>query len=228
MGTIIPAPGSTPARQHAAHAGRITLTHADTTPDDAIGGASGATTWWQDGTASYVLHFRSGALHGWTLADETDTAIQAVDSLRAGEFMSGERLWAALRDVRRLRTRLEALEAELMLTAREDTPRMSLREIGEATRLHHTTVAERVERMRSGEHAAWRHWLVQGTPRADLYGGATDPDAPAPGRSLLHCGACGHVFTAEDGPVTVDGARIHTSHTTDPDSGFYGATGETR
>lgn len=224
MGTIIPADPSNAAREHAAHAGRITLTHADTAPDDRIGGTSGATTWWQDGTTSYVLHFRSGETHGWALADETDTAIQAVDSLRAGEFMSGERLWAALRDVRRLRTRLEALEAELMLTAREGaTPKMSLREIGEATRLHHTTVAERVERMRAGEHAAWRNWLVQGTPRADLYGG---PEQTAPHRPLVHCAACGHPFTDDDGPVIVDGGRIHASHTTDPGSGFYGAPAE--
>lgn len=175
MGTIIPAPGSIPAPQHAAHGGRITLTHADTAPDDRIGGRSGATTWWLDGTTSYVLHFRSGQVHGWTMADETDTAIQALDSLRAGENMSPDRLWAALRDVRRLRSRLEALENELTLYARENglqgRPRMALREIGTAAGLHHTTVAERVARAHAGEHAPWRPWLVQGTNRADLYHG---------------------------------------------------------
>ena len=165
--------------QHAAHAGRITLSHADTEPNQAIGGQDGATTWWQDGTTSYVVHFRSGQVHGWTMADETDTAIQAVDSLREGEEMNGDRLWAALRDVRRLRTRLEALEAELILYAREDgpqgRPRMSLQEIGEATQTHHTTVSERVQRSRRGEGTAeWRHWLVQGTPRLALYGGAEE------------------------------------------------------
>lgn len=228
MGTIIPAPGTTPARQHAAHAGRITLTHADTTPDDRIGGRRGATTWWADGTTSYVLHFRSGQVHGWTIADEADTAVQALDSLRAGEDMSGERLWASLRDVRRLRNRLEALEAELILRAREGgqegRPRMSLREIGEATELHHTTVAERVERMRAGEHAAWRHWLTQGTPLEALYGGSTADGTPTA------CAACGHPFTPDDLPVTIDGHRIHTTHTTDPASGYYqgthGDTGE--
>jgi hypothetical protein len=212
MGTIIPAPGSIPARQHAAHGGRITLTHADTARDDRIGGSRGATTWWQDGTTSYVLHFRSGQVHGWTMADEADTAIQALDSLRAGEDMSGERLWAALRDVRRLRNRLEALEAELILRSREGgqdgRALMSLREIGEATDLHHTTVAERVERMHAGEHAAWRHWLTQGTPLEDMYTGTP-------------CASCGHPFTHKDTPVAVDGYRIHTSHTNDPASGFY-------
>lgn len=231
MGNVIPAPGSIPAPQHAAHGGRITLTHADTTPDGRIGGRSGATTWWRDGTTSYVLHFRSGQTHGWTMADEADTAIQALDSLRTGEDMSGERLWAALRDVRRLRTRLEALEAEAMLYAREigpgGKPRMSLRETGEAVGLHHTTVAERVERMRAGEHAAWRHWLVQGTARADLYGGTTDPDTPAHMQTPTNCAACGRLFTPDDLPVkAADGHRIHTSHTTDPMSGYYGEQGE--
>lgn len=180
MGTRIPAPGSENAAPHlAAHFGRITLTHADTAPDERIGGQNGATTWWQDGTTSYVVHFRSGQVHGWTMADETDTAVQALESLREGEDMSGERLWAALRDIRRLRTRLEALESELVLYAREDgpdgRPRMSLREIGEATQTHHSTVDERVRRARKGEGTAeWRHWLVQGTPRLALYGGAPE------------------------------------------------------
>lgn len=179
MGTRIPAPGSESAVPHfAAHAGRITLTHADTAPDDRVGGQNGATTWWQDGTTSYVVHFRTGHVHGWTMADETDTAIQAVDSLRLCEDMSGERLWAALRDVRRLRTRLEALEAELVLYARESgidgRPKMSLREIAEVVGTSHPAVLERVERMRAGAHAPWRHWLVQGTYREALYGGAEE------------------------------------------------------
>ncbi|MFZ4249700.1 hypothetical protein ACOZDF_31115 [Streptomyces griseoincarnatus] len=160
--------------QYAAHKGRITLTHADTEPHPQMP-PNGATTWWADGTTSYVLHFRSGHTHGWTMADEADTAIQAVDSLRAGEDMSGDRLWSALRDVRRLRTRLEALEAELILYAREEAPegraRMNLREIGEVTNTHHSTVAERVERMAGGNHAAWRHWLVQGTAREAMHNG---------------------------------------------------------
>lgn len=170
---------STPTlRQHAAHAGRITLTHADTEPDTRIGGQDGATTWWQDGTTSYVVHFRSGQVHGWTMADETDTAIQAVDSLREGEEMNGERLWAALRDVRRLRNRLEALEAELVLYARENgpdgRPRMPLREIAEVTGTRHPSVVERIERLSRGVHPAFRHWLTQGTPRVDLYGGSPE------------------------------------------------------
>lgn len=163
--------------QHAAHADRITLTHADTEVHPQLG-TSGATTWWADGTTSYVVHFRSGHTHGWSMADEADTAIQAVDSLRAGEYMGHDQLWDALRDVRRLRTRLEALEAELILYAREkgtdDRPLMPLREIGEVTQTHHTTVAERVDRMRAGQHAPWRNWLVHGTYRENLYGGTAN------------------------------------------------------
>ncbi|MBK3583013.1 hypothetical protein JHN49_04535 [Streptomyces sp. MBT57] len=157
--------------QYAAQAGRLQLTRTDGT--DAAMPASGPTSWWADGTTSYVLHFRSGHVHGWTIADETDTVIQAVDSLRAGEEISGDRLRHALRDVRRLRTRLAALESELILYAREDGstsyPRLSLRDVAEEVGVHHTTVAERHTRMVTGEHAAWRPWLVQDTPRADMY-----------------------------------------------------------
>jgi hypothetical protein len=176
MGTRIVAPGSESAiPQYAAHADRITLSHADTAVHPRHG-ASGATTWWADGTTSYVLHFRSGQAHGWTMADETDTAIQAVDSLREGEDMSPDRLWAALREARRLRNRLEALEAELILHARENgpdgRPRMSLREIGEVLGTSHPAVLERVTRMHAGTHAPYRAWLVQGTARAQMYPGA--------------------------------------------------------
>lgn len=198
MGTIIPAPGSKGRPRHAAHVGRITLTHADTEPNEPIGGRSGATTWWADGTTSYVLHFTSGHVHGWTMADEADTAIQAVDSLRDGEHMSGDRLWAALRDVRRLRTRLEALEGELILYAREEAKegraRMSLREIGEVTQTHHTTVAERVDRMTRGAHASFRPWLVQGTPRADMHTGGCDCGAVHDSEPRPHSLDCGSRF----------------------------------
>lgn len=168
--------------QHAAHVGRITLTHADTEPHPQMP-PNGATTWWADGTTSYVLHFRSGHVHGWTLADETDTVIQTVDSIRAGEDMAPDRLRSALRDVRRLRTRLEAVEAELILYARENgaqgRPRLPLRDIGEELGLHHTTVAERHGRLAAGEAPQWRNWLVQHTDRAGMYG---PPDTVTPVR----------------------------------------------
>ncbi|WP_331728311.1 hypothetical protein OG590_40500 (plasmid) [Streptomyces goshikiensis] len=156
--------------QFAHHKGRIKLEHLDTEARE----VNGATTWWEDGTTSYVLHTRTGQVHGWTIADEADTVIQAVDSLRIGDEISTDRLWHALQDVRRLRTRLEALEAELILYAQEQGPegkkRMPFREVGEALGLHHTTVAERHARILGGEAPAWRNWLVQNTPRADLHG----------------------------------------------------------
>lgn len=161
-------------RGQAAHLGRITLTHQDTEADTRITtNRQGATTWWADGTTSYVLHFRSGHTHGWTIADEADTVIQAVDSLRNGEHFGADRLHNVLRDVRRLRTRLEALEAELILYARETDDRgnvrLSLRDIGEELGLHHSTVDERWRRMLNGDMPAWRSWLVQDTDRENLY-----------------------------------------------------------
>lgn len=168
-------------RGQAAHLGRITLTHQDTEVDTRITtNQHGATTWWADGTTSYVLHFRSGHTHGWTIADEADTVIQAVDSLRNGEHFGADRLHNVLRDVRRLRTRLEALEAELILYSRETDPqgkaKLSLRDIAEELGLHHSTVAERLQRMLSGDMPAWRHWLVQGTDRENLHADSTDQE----------------------------------------------------
>ncbi|EST17890.1 hypothetical protein [Streptomyces niveus] len=208
--------------QYAHHTGRITLTHADTEPEIRLGGRNAATTFWQDGTTSYLLHFRSGHVHGWTMADETDTAIQAVDSLRAGEEMSGQRLWSALRDVRRLRGRLEALEAELVLYAREKTvsgrSRMSLREIGEVTETHHTTVAERVDRMQAGAHAPFRGWLVQHTDREHLYGGtpAETPKVPSLREQIAE--APGGAFLAEAVPTDPGGYVLTvTRYTPEPE-----------
>lgn len=35
------------------------------------------------------------------------------------------------------------------------------------------------------------------------------------------CVACGHPATPQDRLVVVNGQHIHTSHTTDPTSGYY-------
>ncbi|MFE0779130.1 AsnC family protein [Streptomyces sp. NPDC058861] len=209
--------------QYAHRTGRLTLTHSDTQPETALKSRPGPTTWWADGTTSFVLHFRGGPIHGETMAEETDTAIQAVDSLRAGEEISTGRLWNALRDARRLRTRLEALEAELLLYAREEgpsgRPRMSFREVAEATQTHHTTVAERVERMRAGAHAPWRNWLVQNTDRATLYGGTQELPAKVPTLREQIADAPGGAFLAEAIPMDPGGYVITvTDYKPEPES----------
>lgn len=196
-----------PTPQYAAHAGRITLTHADTQPHPQMP-PNGATTWWADGTTSYLLHFRSGHTHGWTLADETDTVIQAVDSLRLGEEISPDRLSNALRDLRRLRTRLEAVEGELILYAREKGaeggPRLTFREIGEELGLNHTTVMERHGRMMDGRTPEWRHWLVQHTDRDTT---PTRPTEPPTLREQMET-APGGAFLAEAIPMDPNGYVI--------------------
>jgi len=134
--------------------------------------ASGPQAWWTDGLTTYVLRFKGSHAIEHTVADEADTVIGAIEALRAGEEM-GDALPYALRDVRRLQTRLAAVADELLLYAREagadGRPRMSFRAIAEETGQHFTTVAERHGRVAGGEFAAWRNWLVQHTPRDEAY-----------------------------------------------------------
>lgn len=202
--------------QVAAHLGKITLTHTDTEPDTRIGGRKGATTWWQDGTTSYVLHFRSGQTHGWTLADETDTVIQTVDSLRLGEHMTPDRVRHSLRDLRRLRGRLEAIEAELILYAREkdaDGKRLTFREIAEELDVTHTSVMERHGRMLDGKVSDWRHWLVQDTYRQPL---PTRPAGPQTLQEQMDT-APGGCFLAEAIPTSPGGYVITVTDYSGPE-----------
>ncbi|AWN32593.1 hypothetical protein DKG71_42190 (plasmid) [Streptomyces sp. NEAU-S7GS2] len=139
---------------------------------------SGPTDWWPDGLTTYTLQFRGGHTT-WLIADEADTVLKAVDRLHSGEeFGDGYGLPNALRDTRRLMTRLAAVQDELILYAREagedGRPRMSWRSISDELSLHFSTVRERHARMVAGEHAEWRNWLVQGTARAAMYGGTAD------------------------------------------------------
>lgn len=50
-----------------------------------------------------------------------------------------------------------------------------------------------------------------------------DAQAERDRRGITACAACGHEPTAADPLLVIDGYRIHQSHTTDPQSGFYGA-----
>lgn len=144
----------------------------------------GAVAHWADGSTSYLLHTRTGHVHGYTLADETDTVIQFVDRVRLGEDIEPDSMAKALEDIRRLRTRLDAIENEAILVAREysahterertaggtrQKSRLTVQQVAEGLGLDHSTVVERHQRMSGGRHAAWRQWLVQGTPRATFY-----------------------------------------------------------
>lgn len=172
--------------KHAHHMGAIELVRTDGVElDERLGGQNGAHAFWDDGTTSYVLHTRSGHVHGWTIADEADTVIQIVDAMRAGEDVTPEQMSHALRDIRRLRTRLEAIENEAILYAREysahtkrekvpgggsrQKPRLNVTEIADELGLDHSTVVERHQKMTAGRHAQWRYWLVQGTERVGSY-----------------------------------------------------------
>ena len=142
----------------------------------------GAVAWWQDGSTSYLLHTRTGQVHGFALADEMDTVIQFVDRVRRGEEITPDSMAKALEDIRRLRMRMDAIENEAILVARESAednvgrikrrkPRMTFEAIAAELGLDHSTVIERYKRMSRGIHAAWRHWLVQHTDRDAMYAG---------------------------------------------------------
>ncbi|WP_326581698.1 AsnC family protein (plasmid) [Actinacidiphila glaucinigra] len=182
------------AAHDAHHLGRIRLEHLDSTHAGHSPVQKGATAHWADGTTSYVLHTRSGDAHGWAVADETDTAIRAMDALRAGEDITPGTLRNALRDVRRLRGRLEALEAELILYAREadadGEPRLPFRAIGEEVGTTHPAVMERHRRLSAGEVPYYRNWLIQGTVRVRL-GAVTHAGQPMHG----DCTICGEPIT---------------------------------
>jgi hypothetical protein len=158
------------------------------------------------------------------MEDAVGRTLATLDAIRAGAEMGPATTVSALLDVRTLRGYLEALEAELILYGREPSatgrPRVTLRDIAGALQLHHSTVAERHVRLVSGDVPADRAWLISGTAREQ---------APAPAaQPPTDCIACGRLFLPEDPPfVLEDGEhRIHRSHTTDPQSGYYGATGE--
>lgn len=143
---------------------------------------NGAVAHWADGSTSYLLHSRSGQVHGYTLADEMDTVIQFVDRMRLDEEITPDSMAKALEDIRRLRLRLDAIEGEAILVARESVadnagrvkrrkPRLTFQEIAGELGLDHSTVIERHKKMTRGEHSVWRPWLVQGTDRDTAYNG---------------------------------------------------------
>ncbi|MFF3982776.1 hypothetical protein [Streptomyces sp. NPDC001828] len=196
---------------------------------------AGPTAFWPDGTTSYVLHFKGGHATSWTVADEADTAVRALEALRGGEEITPDALRAYLRDVRRLETRMTALKEELLLFARESGPngraRLPFREIGDELRQHHSTVAERHQRILDGDTAQWRGWLTQHTERAALYSnGGELPRTPQPqrehetgvydsqeelGKVLARC-RCG--WSGPAGTNTVTASRQGKAHEDDPNA----------
>jgi len=195
--------------------------------------------WWNDGVTTYVLRFKGSHAIEHTVADEADTVIGAIEELRNGGEMEPEFLRTALRDVRRLQTRLAAVADELLLYAREDAPngrpRLSYRAIGDETGQHFTTVAERHGRVSGGEFATWRNWLVQHTPRDGAYpidarkrqrpahiakgGHQTEVyDADTPGEVYARCLAVGCPWESEPIRNTVTASILGTLHEGDPDN----------
>lgn len=194
---------------------------------------AGPTVFWPDGTTSYVLHFKGGSQTSWPVADEADTALRALEALRAGEEITPATLKAYLRHVRRLETRMTALKEELLLFAREPGPsgraRLPLREISEELGQHHSTVAERHQRICAGDTAHWRAWLTQGTERARLYSNGGELPRPSepprehetnvydsaeePGKVVALC-RCG--WSGPAGTNTVTASRQGKTHENDP------------
>jgi hypothetical protein len=152
-----------------------------THPDMLHNEVSGNTTFWPDGTTTYTLVTKEGHATGWTVADEADTVLRAIEAIRSGKRPADAELWRYMTDTRRLLTRLQAVQDELLLLAREADEQgnvMSWREIGEAVGQHFTTVRERHERITVGEQpAVWRGWLTQHTERATRYTGGLYPPA---------------------------------------------------
>nr|WP_202513416.1 MULTISPECIES: hypothetical protein [unclassified Streptomyces] len=193
----------------------------------------GSTVFWPDGTMSYVLHLKGDFQTSWAFVDEADTALRALEALRAGEEITPDALRTYLSDARRLESRLAALKDELLLFAREPGPsgraRLPLRDIGEELGQHHSTVAERHQRILDGDAAQWRAWLTQGTERAAMYAGGGDlPRPPRPqrehetgvydsqeesGKVLAHC-LCG--WSGPAGTNIVTASRQGKTHEEDP------------
>lgn len=172
--------------RHTHHNGEIRLVRTDGIElEEDLGGQVGAAAYWQDGSTSYLLHTRTGHTHGFSLADEMDTVIQFVDRIRLDEDIEPGSMAKALEDIRRLRNRLEAIESEAILVARENVngaeghvrsrkPRMTFEAISTELGLDHSTVVERHRKLIDGKHASWRRWLVQGTFRASMYNDSAD------------------------------------------------------
>ncbi|WP_280407489.1 hypothetical protein [Nocardia brasiliensis] len=112
---------------------------------------------------TYTLDYGQMGHTGWEIADWSDTVLRAAIAVRKGDQRRlGDREWLAesLTASRRLAEALAALDDELLLAARNAAPALSLRKLAEAVDRHHTTVAERLDKLGSGKQALRRGWLL--------------------------------------------------------------------
>ncbi|MEU9480727.1 hypothetical protein [Streptomyces sp. NPDC048191] len=213
---------------------KVSLDPETMTPDTVLMepvSVAGPTVYWPDGTTSHVLTFKGGH-SSWTIADEAETAIAALEAIQSGEEIGRELLQAYVRGVRQLEMRLTALKEELLLYARETGPsgkaRLTFRELGDELRQHHSTVAERHQRIIDGDTADWRRWVTQNTERATLYANGGEPprtpepqrehetgvfDNEEPGKVLARC-RCG--WSGPAGTNTVTASRQGKEHELNP------------
>jgi hypothetical protein len=135
-------------------------------PDSVTGTYAG----WDDDRATYTLQWgpaAGGLFYGWSMADEADTAIEALEAIRADDerLTDPAFLGVAIEHTHQLRERLDAIEEELLRRARaageNGGPALSWRELGSRTGQHHTTISGRLKRSDAGQHAARRDWLLQ-------------------------------------------------------------------
>ncbi|MBF6333576.1 hypothetical protein [Nocardia transvalensis] len=132
---------------------------------------------WDDGRTTKTLQWATAAgTPAWDVANWADTAIEVIEAVRVDDSRDklSDRGFVrdAMRDVRRLRTALAALEDELLRAARADhggRPLLSWREIGRDLLVHHSTVSARYERLEAGETAEYHKWLEKGTGPADTW-----------------------------------------------------------
>ncbi|WP_432138605.1 hypothetical protein [Streptomyces sp. bgisy154] len=213
---------------------KVSLDPATMTPETVLmepDSVAGPTVSWPDGTTSYVLTFKGGS-SSWTIADETETAVAALEAIQSGEEIGKELLQAYTRGVRQLEMRLTALKEELLLYARESGPsgkaRLTFRELGDELRQHRSTVAERHQRIVDGDTADWRRWVTQNTERATLYSNGGEPprdpepqrehetgvfDSEEPGKVVARC-RCG--WSGPAGTNTVTASRQGKDHELNP------------
>jgi hypothetical protein len=171
------------------------------------GTVNGCAASWDDGMTTYTLQWgpaAGGFVFGWMMADELDTALMAVEAIRAGDIdrlRDSHFLSQSMGGVRKLRMRLEAIEEELLRQARDEdptgSPTLSWRDAGDELRQHHTSVRERWQRSMNGQHAEFRNWLIQGLGEAsaapaaepehvtEIYG---NTDQPGQVRAQCSCG----------------------------------------